>query len=629
MEEWVGQRWHRYITRKSFREFPQQAVTLQQMRRTLGLVFRGMGGAPGLKLQESVATRHHAHRRLLDRIAGTGERFAFSSIDVESLRLPPQIAIFPSRELNRALYVWLSALAAQETQTPSGSENWFLRNQMAVRRTLTAYPGLRERYARLVEACIALRMDPSVMREDEADQERAVREALRGGSLPRVSESVLLVTPDEGHLVQFPALTSLRSRSVQPVPLWLYPLPPSRTRRRAQNQQSADGSAQEANVGRQRAQQVDAPKEKGGVLMFFRAESLLSWAEFVRVNRQQDDDPQTDAASAVQGMEELQVTQDGERVASRLRMDLELPSREDDDVVLHGDILLEEWDYRTQTMRPDYCRLEVLRPQELPPMPLPHHLRAGARQLKSQFSLLAPIRRKVRAQPDGMEPDLDAWVMARADQCAGVMREDSGLYLAMRQQDRDLACLVLADLSLSTDASVSQDQKVVDVIRDGLMLFAEALAQVGDCYAMYGFSSVRRSAIRYQELKSFTTRFDDSVRARIGAIRPGDYTRLGAAVRFSTRLLEEQPQRQKLLLILSDGKPHDLDLYDGRYGIEDTRKSIAQARESGIKPFCVTIDKEANDYLPHLFGPQGFALLRKPQELPLRLSALYAQLTAH
>ena len=103
----------------------------------------------------------------------------------------------------------------------------------------------------------------------------------------------------------------------------------------------------------------------------------------------------------------------------------------------------------------------------------------------------------------------------------------------------------------------------------------------------------------------------------------------GAAVRRATQLLEKVPANRRLLLILSDGKPHDIDHYEGRYGIEDTRMSVIDARKRGVKPFCVTIDREGASYLPHVFGPGGYTVLRKPEELPTKLPLLYAQLTGH
>ena len=114
-------------------------------------------------------------------------------------------------------------------------------------------------------------------------------------------------------------------------------------------------------------------------------------------------------------------------------------------------------------------------------------------------------------------------------------------------------------------------------------------------------------------------------RARVAAIEPGYYTRLGAALRMATRELRNKGSRERLLL-LSDGKPNDNDAYEGRHGIEDTRQAFLEARRARLRPFCVTVDRKAGDYLPYLFGRHHFTLVRHATELPLRLSTLYAQL---
>jgi nitric oxide reductase NorD protein len=103
---------------------------------------------------------------------------------------------------------------------------------------------------------------------------------------------------------------------------------------------------------------------------------------------------------------------------------------------------------------------------------------------------------------------------------------------------------------------------------------------------------------------------------------------MGAAIRYGGALLAAQPAGRRLLLLLTDGKPNDLDRYEGRYGIEDTRQAVLEARRLGLQPFCVTIDAKGNDYLPHLFGSGGYVVIRRPSELPRRLPLLYAQLTA-
>ena len=214
------------------------------------------------------------------------------------------------------------------------------------------------------------------------------------------------------------------------------------------------------------------------------------------------------------------------------------------------------------------------------------------------------------------------------DRHTGHEAGSDGGYLSCERRERDLCCLVLADLSLSTDTWVSDEQRVIDVIRDSLWLFSEALGATGDPFGLYGFSSRRREHIRFHRIKGFDEKIDDRIRGRIGALKPGFYTRMGAAIRYATQILAKRPEALRLLMILSDGKPNDVDHYEGRYGIEDTRMSLNAARQEGVRPFCVTIDKEGQGYLPHLFGPSGYTILRNPAELPARLPGLYAQLTA-
>jgi nitric oxide reductase NorD protein len=198
----------------------------------------------------------------------------------------------------------------------------------------------------------------------------------------------------------------------------------------------------------------------------------------------------------------------------------------------------------------------------------------------------------------------------------------------MRSGARDLACLLMADLSLSTDTWVNDHHRVIDVIRDSLFLFGEALDATGDRCGIYGFSSRKRDPVRVHTLKHFDEGYGKVIRGRIAAIKPGYYTRMGAALRYGAQLLGRQPGGRRLLLLLTDGKPNDLDQYEGRYGIEDSRQAVLEARRLGLEPFCVTIDQQGNDYLPHLFGSDGYVVIRDPAELPRRLPLLYARLTA-
>ena len=613
MEEFVGAFWHKLITRAAQREYPQAAVRLADIEKTAGVLFRAFGGAPGLRVIASAAARHGARRRLLARVAGTGERTAHAYLDQQTLQLPPQIALFPETGLNRDLYLWLIAAAACDRDS---DESWIVRNQGATLSVFARYPGLAPRYRRLVDAALAVRIPPRNLPAEEALVEETIRAALR----------------EPGSVSSLP--TRVGRRAPQPVPLWLYPtqealaVAEQRAAQQALEEMSGDNQpGEDAARRRFRAKRVEAPDGKSAFLMIFRAESLFSWAEYIKVDRPLDDDPDPGAASRAEELDELSVARDGRSTASRIKFDLDLPSAAQDDLPLGEGILLPEWDFRKRLLRPDYCRVQPMVARAAPPAALPAHLKKPAQRLRWQFSALQPVRRWLKSQPDGPELDVDACVRSYADRMAGSHGRKAGTYLAQLQCERDLACLVLADLSLSTDAWVSDHARVIDVVKDSLTLFAEALTATGDPFGLYGFSSLKRGHVRMHQIKTFAEDYDAAIRGRILALKPGYYTRLGAAIRHATRLLEEQQAAVRLLLILTDGKPNDIDHYEGRYGIEDTRVAVLEARELGLRPFCVTIDREGEAYLPHLFGPAGFTVIRKPEALPARLPQLYAQLT--
>jgi nitric oxide reductase NorD protein len=554
---------------------------------------------------------HGARRRWLSRLAHADDTVAHARRDEETLNLPPELALFPERSANRDLYLWLIAQAAA---TPAGgAEPWIVLCQRATAATLARYPGFAARYRRLVAACLALRIPPEKLPADEAAAERAIRLALA----------------EPGSVGELPAAR----RPPQPVPLWLYPAPaalaaaPHPEGPDSENPESG-GETQDATDRRHQARREDMADAKNPMILPFRAESLLSFAEYVKVNRGLDEDPDPEAGKVARDMDELAIARDGERAASKVRFDLDLPSAAHDDIPLQTGILLPEWDWKRQVLKKDQCSLVLLDPREAEPCPLPARLAAPARRLRHQFEAIAPGRRWLKNQPQGSELDVDACVRALADRRAGC-RHAEPAYLSCERRERDLACLVLADLSLSTDTWVSNEARVIDVIRDSLMLFSEALAATGDRYALYGFSSRRRQHIRFHRIKEFGEAHGDETRGRIAALRPGYYTRMGAAIRHASSILADQRSALRLLLILSDGKPNDLDHYEGRYGIEDTRMSLVEARRMGLKPFCVTIDKEGAGYLPHLFGADGYLVARKPEELPILLPRLYSTLTAH
>lgn len=612
MEEFVGGLWDKLITRTAYRGYPRERVELKEMERIAPIFFRALGGDAGLTIRAGNAGAHGARRSLLERIAGIGDKVELARSDETTLYLPAVIDAFPDKALNRELYLWLIALAAHDVAPEA---EWIVRNQRAALATLTALPGLRQRYRRLVDAALALRPDPASLPAADAAAEKAIRAALaEPGSVEHF----------------FPGKIA-----PAPVLLWLHPEPVAvaaarRKPLQGEPQQPEGSKVKRDEEGRKRrAESVDMPDNKSPFILLFRAESLFSWAEYVKVDRALDEDDNDDAAKAANDLDTLAVASDGKTTASRIRFDLDLPAEADDDMVLADGIPLPEWDYHKQALQPAHCKLQMMLARDAQPCELPATLRNTAKRLRNQFQSLAPQRERLRAQANGSDLDMDACVRYAAEKASGMPVGEPGLYIDSRNRSRDLSCLLLADLSLSTDAWVSNSARVIDVIRDSLLLFGEALAATGDRFALYGFSSVRRQNVRYHLLKGFDERYGSAIRGRLAAIKPGFYTRMGAAIRHSAAILSKQKSARRLLLILTDGKPNDLDKYEGRYGIEDTRVAIHEARRLGLTPFCVTIDEKAGDYLPHLFGANGYAVVRNAEMLPQVLPRLYVQLTGN
>jgi nitric oxide reductase NorD protein len=167
---------------------------------------------------------------------------------------------------------------------------------------------------------------------------------------------------------------------------------------------------------------------------------------------------------------------------------------------------------------------------------------------------------------------------------------------------------------------------VIDVAKLAALCFCEALSALGDRHALYAFSGQGPADVRVLVAKRFDEPYGERVRARLGALEPDHFTRLGAPIRHVTASLARSGARVRLLLLLSDGKPNDEDDYEGEYGVEDARQALFEARAQGVRPFCVTIDREGAAYLPRLFGPHGYTVLWDVEQLPLRLLRVYRRL---
>jgi nitric oxide reductase NorD protein len=283
----------------------------------------------------------------------------------------------------------------------------------------------------------------------------------------------------------------------------------------------------------------------------------------------------------------------------------------------------DEWDFERQQYRTDWCRLieKEIHPAhnnfESQTKEKYHHLLSGIRKafevIKDQSTLL-------RNQTDGEEIDIDAVIKMRTSQMAGEEISER-FYLRKNHNNRSFAVLILVDLSGSTKGWINQMEK------ESLILITEALEILGDQYAIYGFSGLTRQRCEIYPVKKFTNKIKEITLKKIGSLNAKDYTRMGVAIRHSTEHLNAVEAKRKLLIVLSDGKPDDYDGYKGAYGIHDTRRSIEEAQHHGIRLFAITIDQQAQSYLPQLFGRHRYTILNDVNKLPAKLSEIYRRLT--
>ena len=277
-----------------------------------------------------------------------------------------------------------------------------------------------------------------------------------------------------------------------------------------------------------------------------------------------------------------------------------------------------EWDYRSQSYFADAVTVHIgpaeEGPQEWVDRTL-HEYRSMVTLVRRRFEMLSAQRVRLRKQLEGDAVDLDAYIDAYADFRAGLSMPQA-LYQTYRQARRDMAILLLVDISGSTDGWIAAQKRVIDVEREALLLVSIALQGLREPYSVLSFSGEGPRGVQLRLVKAFEEDFGPAVARRIAMLEPQHYTRAGAAIRHATSMLMRQPARQRLLMVLSDGKPNDIDAYEGRYGVEDTRQAVIEARLQGISSFCLTVDRQAANYLPGVFGAGQYALLPRPELLP-------------
>ena len=290
-----------------------------------------------------------------------------------------------------------------------------------------------------------------------------------------------------------------------------------------------------------------------------------------------------------------------------------------------------EWDYQIQLHKPDWATVYERRqpkgdPADIEKILIEH--RPVTWRIKQIIDMLQPQGvQRIRNMEDGDEIDINAAVDAMISLRMG---EQPNPRITMRNvlNTRDLAVLVLMDLSESTNEKIGDsDKTVLELTREAASLVATAINGIGDPFALHGFSSDGRHDVQYYRFKDFKQKWDEEAKSRIAGMQGGLSTRMGTAMRHAAHHLLRQPERKKLLLLVTDGEPADIDERDPQHLRHDTKKAVEELYSKGIMSYCLTLDPQADNYVKRIFGMNNYTVIDHVDRLPEKLPVLFASLT--
>lgn len=588
-EESIGKAWDKYLNKKVYKSHEEQRVYFSDISKSLNIFHHLLGGKKGKDLQVTDKRHLETSRTLLEKLSFLGTEFFLTWQDEKSIYLPVSFAYFPEKKDNEMLYYWLVAMATKVNITGT---NLLSQNINAVKYLTNRYSGFDIFYTYVTEYLSS-----------------EFEELLFINSLEDKDDEALI--------------------NSHPNPMWIYPSMNAGNILKSDSEEEdlvreEDKDKVDKLEMKKQTNQIDDKHETDGFLAFL-PESLMSIFEQVNVDRMEDDTFDENALYHAEDLDEITLGKKQANLSSRIKMDLDLQPDMTEVYPLGKGHFIDEWDYRKDEYLINYVRIKPQVTLNVIPIELPQRLRKTVKKIQSELDVLELDRIKNDRLPYGDEINIDTWIEYTSHQNKSMHHQK--FYTTFEKKTRDMATLILADVSLSTEGGITQDIRIIDVIKDGLMVFSEALEKLQDKFAIYSFSSLQNKKVYFNIIKNFKDEYSDIIRGRIDSMHPQYYTRLGAAIRESAKILDKQQSANKLLLIISDGKPNDEDRYDGRYGIEDTKKAIEEVKKKGITPFCLTVDVDAKEYLSYLFGRNGYAILRDGQKLPKVLPEIYINLT--
>ncbi len=303
----------------------------------------------------------------------------------------------------------------------------------------------------------------------------------------------------------------------------------------------------------------------------------------------------------------------------------------DDPEIAAPPVRYPEWDYLIGRERPDWSRVVERFAYEGSARSIDRIIDQHKAVVERLTALVrsAKVSRPawLRRQPEGDRLDLDACIEAALSRRRGET-PDTRVYATLARRHRDLSVLLLLDISASTNDLVrGTDKSILTLERHATALFANTLAELGDPFAIHAFCSNGREEVRYYRIKDFRRPYDAVAKARLAGLAAELSTRLGTALKHAGRILARQSTHRRLLLVITDGEPSDIDIADRRYLLEDARKAVLALSHLGIDVFGIGLDPNGKEYLSRMFGQRNFLVMDRVERLPEKLPALYLRLS--
>jgi hypothetical protein len=293
--------------------------------------------------------------------------------------------------------------------------------------------------------------------------------------------------------------------------------------------------------------------------------------------------------------------------------------------------LYPEWDYSTETYKPDwvavYEKLHTSANAAYIDQLLDKH-KDLVKQIKRMIDLLKPQNKvRIRFQEEGDELDLDIAIRSLIDFKSGAV-PDTRINMSHKHSDRNISVMLLLDLSESLNQLVAgSQQSILELSQEAVSLLSWAVEQLGDSFAIAGFNSNTRKEVHYHHIKGYSEHWGEEVKSRLAAMKAEYSTRMGAAMRHAAHYLEAQNSDKKLLLVLTDGEPADIDVKDEQSLITDTHQAVNELKQKGIYSYCINLDPAADNYVQDIFG-NHYTIIDRIESLPMKLPQIFMSLTA-